>query len=472
MPKDTRGVALQFLESRGSFPGGLDEIELPDERDRALLKELVNGVQRWERLLDYYVSMFCARPSARISSRVMNALRLGVYQLVFMGIPSYAAVDSVVRCMRDKGEKSFVNGVLRSVARNVGHIELPSIDARPSEYAGLRYSYPDWIVRRYSDSFGFANTLALLKAQNTPPPLTLRVNTTKTDRDTLLGLLVEEGYHAEPGSLPFSIKVKKGRCVDQFPGYHEGLFVVQDEAAMLPALALEAQPGDLVWDVCAAPGGKSTQLAEMVSPDGMVVASDISLQRVCMIVESRRRLGLDNVSACVLDATKEDEVLATFRREGLPILYDRILVDAPCSGLGTIGKNPDIKWQRHESDIKRLAELQKQILETAVRFLKPGGFVVYSTCTLTSEENEGVWCEFLEKNSRTMEALTLPERFMQGSGSLQSAQECGRERGYVYVLPHVHQTDGFFIAKGRKTCSEAHSAPLYIESYEQRGCDI
>lgn len=446
MSRSPRSIALQILERPSSAYDFVNDDELPDKRDRALVKELVNGVWRWKRLLDHYIAAFCDRPSSKISTRIMNALRIGVYQLVFMGMPSYAAVDSIVRCMRTGGEKGFVNAVLRSISRNMGHIELPSIDARPLEYAGLRYSYPDWIVRRYVGSFGFEDSLSLLKAQNTPPVLTLRVNEMKCDRDTLLELLRGEGYCAEPGSLPFSVKVSKGRSVEQFPGYREGLFVVQDEAAMLPALALKPKPGEVVWDVCAAPGGKSTQLAEMVFPDGLVVASDISSERTCMIAESCSRLGITNVVPCVLDATNEDEILATFSREGLPTVYDKILVDAPCSGLGTIGGNPDIKWQRQESEIKRLADLQKRILETISRFLKPGGSIVYSTCTLTSEENEGVWYEFIERSGFSMEYLSPADWSMAGLRLPQSAQK----PGCIYMLPHIHKTDGFFVAKGSK----------------------
>ncbi|HOB30096.1 MAG TPA: 16S rRNA (cytosine(967)-C(5))-methyltransferase RsmB [Bacillota bacterium] len=443
MPKDARRIALEILDGHRFSPSVLTYADSVDQRNRALVKELVAGVNRWKRLLDYYISHFSDRPISKLSSRVLNALRLGVYQLVFMGIPPYAAVDSVVRCMKNKGERSFVNAVLRTISRSMGHIELPSIDEDPLEYAGLRYSFPDWIVTRYFDYFGFRDGFSLLKYQNVPPPITLRVNTTKTDRDRLIRMFQRNGYLVELGKLPISIKVKKGRAVEDFPGYDQGLFTVQDEGAMAVSLVLDPQPDDLVWDVCAAPGGKSVHLAELMHPSGMVVASDISAERINMIDETSKRLGLNNVCTVVLDATDPQQVKVAFREKGLPVFYDKILVDAPCSGLGTISKNPDIKWSRQESDVKRLARLQQQILQTAVGFLKPGGVLVYSTCTLTSEENQGVWCGFVEDQRIIVETPLLPEglrldrRYPEGSDA------------YVYLLPHIHETDGFFIAKGR-----------------------
>jgi 16S rRNA (cytosine967-C5)-methyltransferase len=443
LQKSARRIALDILGSTNGPPGLSCDLKRLDERDRALVKELVLGVERWKRFLDYYASFFCHRPVQRLSPKVLNGIRLGVYQMVFMGIPSYAAINSMVQCMGSKGERGFVNGVLRSISRNPGHVELPSLDTEIISYAAIRYSYPDWIVERYLRSFGLKDAISLLKSQNSPRPVTLRVNTARVDRDSLLKMFQANGYDAWPGSLDISIKVDKGRGVEQFPGYDEGLFVVQDEAAIIPTLALDPCPGDVVWDVCAAPGGKATHIAERVSQDGLVVASDIDSERAGMITRSCARLGLNNVATVALDATGPGEVEAAFKKRGLPLMYDKILVDPPCSGLGVIGKNPDIKWLRRESDIPKMARRQARILETARLFLRPGGCLVYSTCTLTHEENEDVWGCFVKKHGFAA-ALDSKRLFPSGDSRMPNASG----GGYMYLLPHIHGTDGFFIARG------------------------
>jgi 16S rRNA (cytosine967-C5)-methyltransferase len=441
--KCARGIALDILGSQSGPPGVSHALESLDKRDRALVKELVTGVERWKRFLDYYVSFFCHRPVERLSPKVLSALRLGVYQMILMGLPPYAAIDSIVRCLGSKGERGFVNGVLRTISRNRGHIEMPSIDTHLEDYAAVRYSFPDWIVGRYFRYFGNTQSLSLLKIQNQPQPITLRANTTKVDRDSLLKLFQDKGYLAQPGNLDISIKVDKGRAVEEFPGYDQGLFAVQDEGAMLATLALAPEPGDVVWDVCAAPGGKTTHLAEIVSDNGFVVASDVDSGRADMISQSCRRLGLNNVATAVVDATSEAAVESGLRERGLPLKYDKILVDAPCSGLGVIAKNADIKWRRRESDIPQMAKRQAEILNVARGFLKSGGTLVYSTCTLTHEENEAVWGNFVKKHN--LRAVVPVTEVTFGPGHI--SPKVSTKGGYMHVLPHVHGTDGFFVAK-------------------------
>jgi 16S rRNA (cytosine967-C5)-methyltransferase len=423
-------------------PGAHDGFAGLDERDRALVKQLVTGTERWKRLLDWYISAFSHRSLGKLAPEVLNALRLGAYQLVFMGLPAYAAVNSVVECLRAKSHRGFVNGVLRALARNQGHVEMPSIDDGPEEYAGIRYSFPDWIVSRYFESFGIQDALSLLKVQNSPPPVTLRVNTSKTNRGRLLEILRQAGFSAEPGKLGISIKVVGGRTVSGFPGYNEGWFAVQAEAAMIVTMVLDPEPGDLVWDVCAAPGGKTMHIAEMASDGGVVVATDVSRDRIALITQSSKRLGFDNVLTAVLDATDPGATAGAFERARLPMCFDKVLVDAPCSGLGVIAKHPDIKWMRREADIPEMARRQTLLLDTAARFLKPGGALVYSTCALTREENQDVWLRFLDGHR---EFVPVGERVTFDNGAA-----LDMAIGYGYLLPHVHGTDGFFIAKALK----------------------
>ncbi len=443
LPGSARRVALDIMGARNVPPGAYDDFAQLDERDRALVKELVTGTERWKRFLDYYVSCFCHRPLEEVSPKVLNALRLGTYQIMFMGIPHYAAVDSTVRCIKSRAHRGFVNGVLRAIARHPGHVEMPSLDACPKEYAAIRYSYPDWIVERYFRAFGMQDALSLLKTQNNPPPVTLRVNTSRSERDCLLKMLHESGFSAEPGMLDVSIKVAGGRSVSEFPGYSEGLFSVQNEGAMIVTRVLDPEPGDVIWDMCAAPGGKTTHMAELVSETGFVVASDISKKRAGMITESSKRLGLSNIGTVVLDATSVHETAAVLGAAGFPLSYDKVLVDAPCSGLGVIGKHPDIKWRRRESDIPNMAKRQTLLLNTAAQFLKRGGRLVYSTCTLTHEENQEVWRNFLDAHkgfAPVSEAVSLNER----------TETLDMKNGCAYLLPHAHGTDGFFVARALK----------------------
>lgn len=460
MHKGARGVALEILVSCERSALRATQIsELSDVRDRALANELVNGVLRWRKLLDYYLSEFSDRPLSLLSPKVRNALRLGVYQILVLGLPPYAAVDPVVRCLSRKQEKGFVNGVLRAIVRNHGHVELPSLDLDPKEYISIRYSYPNWIVDRFLTSFGLQGTIRLLKIQNQRPPLSLRVNTTKISRDQLVNIFRQRGYDARPGNLNISLQVLRGRNVKKFPGFSEGFFTVQDEGSMLVTMALNPKPGDVVWDVCAAPGGKTTHIAEAVSSMGKVIATDIDENRIKMIEESKERMGLSNIETLVLDATDAEKVKIKLQNNNLPQQFDKILVDAPCSGLGVIRRNPDLRWNRRPYDIPKMVERQKKLLESSVRFLKTGGILVYSTCTLTEEENQDLWKEFLCNHPNVVpqdpgEALL---RVFDGYQLYENENLCTEEKafcygpGYRYILPHVHGTDGFFIAKGIKT---------------------
>ncbi|QUL98341.1 MAG: 16S rRNA (cytosine(967)-C(5))-methyltransferase RsmB [Candidatus Fermentithermobacillus carboniphilus] len=450
MQKSARGVALDILTSFEVPALRAPSVsQIPDDRDRSLVHEIVNGTLRWRRLIDDHLSGFLKRPFSSLTPRVRNALRMGTYEMLVMGIPPYAAVSSTVECFQRRSERGFVNGVLRAVARNLGHVELPSIDTDPGLYASVRYSYPEWMVRRLISMLGVEDALSFLKAGNTPPPLTLRVNTAATTRDGFLEVLRKQGYTAEAGSLDISIKVHKGRRVEDFPGYDQGYFTVQDEGAMLVTFALEPRPGDYVWDMCAAPGGKTTHIAEVLAGNGRVVATDIDDERARMIEGSVRRLRLSNITVFAVDATESQTVRRFLEQRELPTEFDRILLDAPCSGLGTVRRNPDLKWHRRESDIFKMVERQKRLLESAAHFLKPGGTLVYSTCTVTEEENQGVWKWFLETQKDFVpedpaKSLPLSWKNRRGAGNET------RGPGYLYLLPHVHGTDGFFIAKARK----------------------
>ena len=436
MKPDAREVALRVLTARERPSRAFSYDVLQDPRDRALALELVNGTIRWRRLLSSYVSVFSDRPLRTLDPTLRNALLLGAFQLLVLGTAPHAAVDSMVRCLKGKGERAYCNACLRSISRNLGHLELPDVREDSIAYMAERYSYPYWIPSYFAERAGIPWAMAMCRSGNTAPSVSLRVNTAKTDVKDLLERFRQEGYDVMGGRLPVSLRVRRGRSVTEFPGYREGLFSVQDEGAMVISLALGPEKGDSVWDVCAAPGGKTTHLAELVGPEGRVLATDIDAERASMIEENVRRMGQSNVEIRVLDATA-----------GVPEgTFDAVLVDAPCSGLGVLNRNPDLRWNRRRSDINVMAQRQKVLLDKASSRVRAGGVLVYSTCTLTFEENEMVWTAFLKEHP--MFSPEDPARCP--GGHLMVEDERFQGPGYRYLLPDRSGTDGFFVAKARR----------------------
>jgi 16S rRNA (cytosine967-C5)-methyltransferase len=439
-----REVALRILAERGDASRA-SHFEALDGRDRALALELVNGATKRRLLLDTYLSSFSSRPLAKLPRRLLDVLRIGVFQMLLMGIPPYAAVDSAVRCLRGEGERAFANGVLREIARDLGHVEMPSLDGDPAAYVSLRYSYPEWISGLFIRRFGLGGAMALCPTVNEPPPHPRRVCGRRVIRDEYLSLLAAEGYRAAPGLTECSVRLERGTDVTRLPGYSRGFFVVQDEGATAVSLAVAPEPGEKVWDVCAAPGGKTTHLAELMEGGGEVFATDIDDARIEMVREAASRLGLSNVTVAVADATKADAWQAggLFARKDITGFH-RILIDAPCSGLGVLRRHPDLRWNRRPSDIPAMVARQKALLRAAARRLLPRGSIVYSTCTLTEEENEGVWTSFLDEH-RGFEPVDPAQGATGAVRSLYSDPPFAGP-GYRYILP-PSGADGFFVAR-------------------------
>lgn len=439
-----REVVVRILEEREGASRVSDLVDEANPRDRALIRMLASGVLKERLLLDSVISCFSSRALSRISARVLGAIRVGAFELLFSRTPPYAAVDSAVECLRGKAERSFANGVLRAIARSAGHIEVPDIDAHPVRYVSLRYSHPTWIVEVFVRRFSLAGAISLCSIDNGPPGITLRVNALRSGPDAVLALLKAKCVAAAPGLLPGSVRLLAGAGVAGLPGFREGFFVVQDEGASLVSLVLDPQPGESVWDVCAAPGGKTTHMAEMMRNRGTVLATDIDAARVALVEEAASRLGLSIVRTATFDATGP----AGQTGLGDAPAFDRILVDAPCSGLGVLGRNADLRWNRRPGDIPGMAARQNRLLRSACTRLKPGGTIVYSTCTLTEQENEQVWAGFLRDHpdyEPQDPAGRLPpyaSRFLSGPPFAGP--------GYRYVLPQVSGTDGFFVARAVK----------------------
>lgn len=409
-------------------------------RDRALLTELVYGTLRWRSRLDWHLSRDLHRSLTKTDPYLRNVLRLALFQILFLDkVPDYAAVNEAVEQAKRYGGKrsaGFVNGVLRKFLSEKGRISYPKPDDDLLSYLAVIGSHPQWLVKRWLGQFGREETEALLKANNEEAPLTVRANLLKGTREALLSQWLESGLEAAPTRWsPQGIRVKASFGVERLPGFGEGLFQVQGEASQLVGYLLDPKPGERVLDACAAPGGKSTHLAELAHDQGEIIATDISARGLEKVKENVRRLGIRSVHPYCADVLQGlDGILA--------VPYDRIVVDAPCSALGTLRSHPEARWHRSESDIERLSRLQRQLLNQVERFLKPGGTLVYATCTLTHEENEQTVENFLRSHAD----FVLED----ASGYLPGEARQLVSGRYFIALPHRHDTEGFFAARMRK----------------------
>jgi len=409
------------------------------DADRALLTELIYGTLRWRAKIDAKLIPFLKRSLAETDPFNRNLLRVTLYQLLFLDkIPAYAAVNEAVEIAKATQPRSagFINGVLRNFLRQ-NKKEGKGTDPKSSRSnLSEEYSHPQWLVDRWLAYFGREQAKALMLANNQKAPLVVRVNQRTTTRAAMLARWQECGIIAKPSVIsPQGIRLPTGVSIEALPGFAEGHFQVQSEASQLVSHLVGPVSGETVLDACAAPGGKATHLAELIGDRGKIIAIDTSARGIGRIAQNAERLKLTSLQAIRTDASQA-------LPDSLAGPYDRILVDAPCSGLGTLRSHPEIKWQRNDSDIARLAALQARILQSVAARLKAGGVLVYSTCTLTIDENERVIENFLRQNSQfelTGAARYLPE----------SARHMVRDK-YFQALPQRDNTDGFFAARMRK----------------------
>jgi 16S rRNA (cytosine967-C5)-methyltransferase len=430
---DTRKAYADILLDHALNRSGLDT------RDQALLTEVVYGTLRWRGTIDARLSLHMGRPLSEADPLLRNLLRATLYQIIFLDkIPAYAAVNEAVEIAKSRGAKAagFVNAVLRSFLRH----DSQTAEAAPRDQApdalAEEFSHPRWLVKLWLADFGADGAKSLMRANNERAPLAVRANSLIGAREALLELFRTAGVDAEPTRWsPQGILILSGPPVRELPGFSEGFFQVQGEASQLVTYLLDPRPGERILDACAAPGGKSTHIAEMMRDEGEVIALDASATGLDRIRENAARLQLKCVHAVRGDASRKLD-------PSLDALYDRILVDAPCSGLGTLRSHPEIKWRLGESDIRRLCKLQSKILGNVAAHLKPGGALVYSTCTLTRAENDRTVDGFLR--AHTEFELEDVARYLP-----QEARHMARAR-YFQAVPHRDGTDGFFAARMRK----------------------
>ncbi len=404
-------------------------------RDSALATELVFGTLRWQRYLDWILAPHAKRRLASLDARVLAILRMTAYQLVFLErVPPFAAVnDAVTLAPLTPGVKPFVNAVLRAFARRGAREREPAPPRDATEALATRCSFPTWLAARWGARYGREDAEALMRAMNERPPLTLRANTLRVTREALAArLAAEEGLAARPTRwAPEGLVVGPGGAPGAWRAFAEGLFAVQDEASMLVARLLAPAPGATIADVCAAPGTKTTHLAQLMEDRGRVLAFDPQPARLARVREATARLGIKCIEP--LDGTVE--ALAPGFREAC----DGVLVDAPCSNLGVLRRNPDVKWRREPAELAASAERQRRILGAAAAMVKPGGRLVYATCSLEPEENEGVIAPFLAAHPEFRR--DPPAEFPLPLDS----------DGTLRCLPHRHGTDGFTAIRFRRS---------------------
>ena len=439
-----RIAAYEVLRAVGSgrddLPGALarNRTSLPDERDRALAGEIATGTLRWQAACDHIVGEVTGRPVAKLDPEVLDILRLTIFQLLHLDrVPASAAVNDAVSLTRRAGKGSaapLVNAVLRRISRERRNLPLPR---RPRagdelgirEYLSVTLSHPAWLVDRWTARYGFAAAEAWATFDNSPAPLTLRANRLKTTPEALTAALAGHGVRVEAGRFAAdALLVREGNPL-LTPLAAEGSFFVQDEASQLVAIFAAARPGEQILDACASPGGKTTAMAADASDRGFIVATDLRGRRVDLLARTVATSGAQSIRVVRADASRP----LPFQRA-----FDLVLLDAPCSGLGTIRRDPDIKWRRFESDLAPLADAQLQLLRQSADVVRPGGRLVYSTCSSEPEENDLVVDAFLRERPdfRPFPPAGLASTFR---GLL---DDLGRMR----TLPHRDGLEAFFAA--------------------------
>ena len=406
----------------------LNETNL-DDKDRALVTELVYGTIRRKNTLDTIISNF-VKDIKLMDKKVLNILRIAIYQMHFLDkVPEFAACNEAVELAKSISEQNgkLVNGILRSYTKNPDDIEVSNgvIDR-----LAYQYSYEPWFIRMIYKQYGEKDGKKILSGLNQTPKVTVRVNNTKADFDEVYDRLEEMGYDIEEGyACPEAIIIRGGRSIESNPLFIEGAITVQDESAMLVAPLLDLEENDTVLDLCAAPGGKTTHIAELLEGKGKVYGFDLHENKLSLIKDNAERLGLNNIEIKEMDATKIDSLYASSA--------DKVLIDVPCSGIGIIRKKPEIKWNKTRKSLKELIPTQREIMENAWQYLKNGGTMIYSTCTLNKEENEDNVEWFVNKHKDAqVEKIFLGsmDNFVYNSD------------GSLTILPNEYM-DGFYIAK-------------------------
>ncbi len=446
MAKTERELVFSILDNiyrKGSFSNITLEKHLKDEeskRKQNFIREMVYGVLENDIFLEHVISKSSKIKMKKIHKPILIILKMGIYQIFFMdSVPSSAAVnESVILAKKygNKGSIGYVNGMLRNISRNKD--ELKNIDIEdPIKRISVKYSHPRWMVDKWTKEYGIDFTEDLCRSNNEKPNLNITVNTLKTSREDLKNRLKKSGFKTRESRYSVdSLIIENPFKISDIKEFKSGEFTIQDESSALVAQIMNPEPGSTVIDVCSAPGGKSVHIAQKMENKGRVISRDIYEHKLSLIRSNSQRLGIDIIETEIYDAIEIDGSLVN--------TADYVLVDAPCSGLGLIRRKPEIKANKSQEDIESLSDLQFRILNNAKNYLKIGGVLIYSTCTIGKRENVDIIDKFLKENT-DFSKLDL-------SGYIKSEVEIpSLQEGYIELYPNIHGTDGFFIAKMKKT---------------------
>lgn len=447
MTDNTREIVLSILNeiseggiySHMAIRGALDRFGYLPKRDRAFITRVCEGTVERMIELDYIINRYSTIPAEKMKPVIRDILRSAVYQIRFMdNVPDAAAVNEAVKLTQQKGFynlKGFVNGVLRSVIRGGDQIEYPDVKTDPVGYYSVKYSMPQWLVRQFMEEYGPIVTRTILAALLEERPMTVRLKTDRISQTTILDSLKSQGVKVRRAPyVPYAYELTDYNYLPSLTAFRNGWIFPQDVSSMLVAEVAAPKKGDYVIDMCAAPGGKSLHIADKMGHFGEVEARDLTEDKVALIRENVRRAGTINVRPLQMDALNYDPASEE--------KADIVICDVPCSGLGVIARKSDIKYRVTPEKINSLVELQRMILRNAAAYVRPGGRLIYSTCTLSRKENEENVAWFTQHFPFETESLNpyLPRALWRFS----------TEKGYLQMVPGIHETDGFFIARMKK----------------------
>lgn len=463
MAENTREIILDILLTleRGEefshklVKAVLDKYDYLEGRDKAFMKRVTEGTIERQLELDYYLNHFSSVPVKKMKPLIRCLLRMSTYQLIYMDtVPDSAVCNEACKLAAKRkfhNLKGFVNGVLRNISKNKEQLPLPE-KKDTAKYLSVKYSMPEWLVQHFLKEYGKEITATLLDGllQIHPVSLRFRTDMEQEEKDRLIAAMEATGAKlAQSPYLPSVFTVENTESVNNLPGFAEGSFTVQDVSSVLAVLASDIKAGDFVMDICAAPGGKSMLAAEKA---GKVLARDVSEMKTSLIEENLERMQLDNVVVQVFDATEKDEAFVE--------KADVLIMDVPCSGLGVMGKKRDIKYHASMEGLESITALQKQIVEQSWQYVKPGGILLYSTCTINCAENEDMVQWITEQFPFEPESLekVLPEKLLaQKRDVMQKLQAHKNQEAYaniqdacIQLLPGYMEADGFFFAKLRR----------------------
>jgi 16S rRNA (cytosine967-C5)-methyltransferase len=444
--QNSRQLALLALRSvqKGAYTDvAIDRLlqqNQPSDLDRRLITELVYGCVRRQRTLDALIDQLAKKKAHQQPPDLRAILQLGLYQLRYLNqIPVSAAVNTTVDLAKQNqlaGLSGFVNGVLRQYARLAeGQTDPLVLPSEPIAQLAVQHSYPDWIVQVWLDQFGWEETQKLCEWMNHPPHIDLRINPLKTSIAQVTAAMQSAGIAVAPvPQLPQALRLLEPvGAIQALPGFEQGWWTVQDSSAQLVSHLLDPQPGELVIDACAAPGGKTTHQAELMQDQGKIWAIDRNPSRLRKLQQNADRLDIKAIQICAADSRQ----VTQFTEQA-----DRVLLDAPCSGLGTLHRHADARWRQTPETVKELAQLQQELIAQAANWVKPGGVLVYATCTLHPLENESTLTAFLTQHPQWQIDPVAPDSIV---------APFTNSSGWVKVLPHQQNMDGFFMVRLRRS---------------------